>query len=307
MPAELARREIRLARIREAKAELEREAAAGRAESLRELAEGQQQKSETEGLPGSEGKQAATRAVKSRQQAEELERRARDGQGRLPLQEEQDGEAGLPHHRPPATPSGEPKSAAQRNFTDPASRIMRRDGTYLQGYNVQIAVDGKAQVIVAEALTNQPPDQSHLVPLLERLARHLRRLPDVLLADAGYFSAANARYAEAHVPMPLLAVGREHGRGESVGQGREGSAERSRMRERLRSPEGSALYRRRKAIVEPVFGQIREAQGFHRFRLRGLSKVRQEWRLVCLAHNLRKLYRHHWLPRRPVQPCFTPS
>ncbi len=183
---------------------------------------------------------------------------------------------------------------------------MRRDGTYLQGYNAQLAVDAKAQIIVAEALTNQPPDQPHLIPPMKRLALPCGRMPAVVSTDAGYFRPQNVRYAEAHGSQPLIAVGREHGRGQRVAEGQEGQAEAERMRERLPAAEGGALYRRRKAIVEPVFGQLREAQGFRRFRLRGLAKGRAEWRLVCLAHNLRKLYRYAWLLSPPPLSAATP-
>jgi len=89
-----------------------------------------------------------------------------------------DGEDELPSHRVATTPTGKPRPEAQRNFTDPDSRIMKRGATYLQGYNCQIAVDGVAQVILADAVTNQAPDQEHLVPMMARVRHNTGRSPN---------------------------------------------------------------------------------------------------------------------------------
>jgi len=285
LPQELKRRQDRLARIRQAKTELEREAAQSRAAQLRHLADRQQEKSEDEREDSAERQRATRRAEKSRRQAQELDSQA----------EQQSGspESGsLPMHRVAATPEGKPAPRAQRNFTDPDSRIMKRDGGYLQGYNAQVAVDGDYQVIVAQALTNLAADQTHLMPMIERLKTSCDRLPEVLSADAGYFTPENLRYCEDQGLEALIAMGREHGQGERVGGGAQTDENAKRMRTKLDSREGRALYRRRKAIVEPVFGQIREARGFRRFLLRGLSKARDEWAMVCTAHNMVKLHRY---------------
>lgn len=287
LPQELKRRHQRLARIREAKAELEREAAESRAAQLRQLAEGQQKKANDEQEDPVERRRAATRAEKSRRQAQELDPQPKGAQAEQPSAQEEP----LPTHRVGTTPGGKPDSRAQRNFTDPDSCIMRRDGGYLQGYNAQIAVDGDYQVIVAQALTNHAPDQSHLIAMVERVKVTCGQLPEVATADAGYFTPENVRYCEEQGLEALIAVGREHGRGEKVG-GTQADEIAKRMRAKLDSSEGRALYRRRKAIVEPTFGQIREARGFRRFLLRGLSKVRDEWAIVCTAHNMVKLYRY---------------
>ena len=283
LPQELKRRHQRLARIREAKAELEREAAESRAAQLRELAEGQQKKADDEKEDPAERRRAGTRAEKSRRQAQELDPQPRDNW---------EEEAPLPMPRVSTTPEGRPASKAQRNFTDPESRIMKRDGGYLQGYNAQIVVDGDYQVIVAQALTNQAADQSHLIAMIERVKATCGELPEVGTADAGYFTPENVRYCEDQGFEALIAIGREHGRGKGVSAGKQAERSAQRMRAKLDSEEGRALYRRRKAIVEPAFGQIREARGFRRFLLRGLSKARDEWAMVCTAHNMLKLHRY---------------
>ncbi len=283
LPQELKRRHQRLARIREAKAELEREAAESRAAQLRELAEGQQKKADDEKEDPAERRRAGARAEKSRRQAQELDPQPRDSS---------EEESPLPMPRVSTTPEGRPAPKAQRNFTDPDSRIMKRDGGFLQGYNAQIAVDGDYQVIVAQALTNQAADQPHLIAMIERVKATSGELPEVGTADAGYFTPENVRYCEDQGFEALIAIGREHGRGKGVSAGKQAQQSAQRMRAKLDSEEGRALYRRRKAIVEPTFGQIREARGFRRFLLRGLSKARDEWAMVCTAHNMLKLHRY---------------
>lgn len=285
LPEELKRRETRLEKIRQAKAELEREAAQARAERLKQLGQGQQDKAEDPAVEPAESSRARRRAQKSRQQARELEQRS--GQQQLPLESEQE----LPHHHVAHTPEGKPAPKAQRNFTDADSRIMKRGDSFLQGYNAQVAVDGHSQVIVAQALTNQPADQQHLIAMIRRVECNVGRLPQVLTADGGYFTPENSRYCENLQLQAYIALGREHGRGNEVGRGPHENEAAQRMRRRLKSTQGAAIYRRRKAIVEPVFGQIREAQGFRRFLLRSLSKAREQWAMVCTAHNLLKLYR----------------
>jgi len=286
LPKELQRRQQRLARIREAKAALEREAREARAAELREQADGQQKKSEDEREDSQERKRARTRAEKSRKRAQDLDPRSEDEQHELPLTE---GEP-LPNRRVSTTAEGAPARKAQRNFTDPESSIMKRDGGYLQGYNAQIAVDGDYQIIVAHGLTNLAADQTHMKAMIERVRATCGEVPEVLTADAGYFIADNVRYCEQHGIDAFIAVGREHGRGGSVSRGPHTGEIADRMRAKLDSEEGRALYRRRKAIVEPAFGQIREARGFRRFLWRGLSKVRNEWAMICTAHNLMKLF-----------------
>ena len=286
LPEELRRREGRLARIREAREALEREAAEARALELRDQARAQRAKAQDESVDPVERKAAQTRSERREEKARELDGRGPDDEPPPP----QSSDEALPTHQVPTTTDGEPKPKAQRNFTDPESRIMVRDGAYLQGFNAQIAVDEGSQVIVAEALTNQAPDQEHLVPMVERVIANCGEAPDVLTGDAGYFSQANVEHCEQRGILPVISVGRERP-GEQLDAAAAKNTAAQRMRARLRDPEGNRLYRRRKAITEPVFGQIKEARGFRRFLLRGLEKVRKEWSLLCLTHNLLKLYR----------------
>jgi len=286
LPRELQYRAARLQRIREAKAALEKEAAQARAAQLREQAAGQSERAELAPDAG-ERKRAATRAAKSRSHADELSGRPDDdddgGGGAV---------SGLPSHQVPATPSGEPTDRAQRNFTDPDSRIMVRNGVFLQAYNAQ-AVVSESQLVVAHAVTNQPPDTQHLVPMMERVRETCGRMPEQLSADSGYVSEANISYCAAHGIDAYLAVRRKGDDDASLGrlpmtQARELQWE---MHQKVSTPRGRAIYGRRKVIVEPVFGQIKQAMGFRRFSLRGLGKVAAEWAIVCLCHNMLKLRR----------------
>jgi transposase len=280
---ELRRREGRLKRIAEAKLELEEEARRGREAELRERAEELRSRAEVEGDP-IERKRKQTRARRNEEGADRLA-----GSESKPGSDE-DGEDELPSHRVATTPTGKPRPEAQRNFTDPDSRIMKRGTTYLQGYNCQIAVDGVAQVILANAVTNQSPDQEHLVPMMKRVRHNTGRSPSTLSADAGYMSEDNVDFCASHGIDAYLAVGRDkHDRGGHKEPHRQEGGVWRAMREKLSTEPGRQIYSRRKAIVEPVFGQAKEARGFRRFSLRGLKKVRREWTFVCLCSNTLKL------------------
>ena len=206
----------------------------------------------------------------------------------------------LPGHRVRHMQDGTPHAKAQRNFTDPESRIMVKGKAFLQAYNAQAAVDAAHQIIVAEGVSNQAPDQEYLVPMLQRVVQNCGRPPEKLSADAGYFSHANVGACEQRGVDPYIATGREARRtppaGSETPQNEVNEVTtpeqhtRQRMKAKLATEEGRAIYARRKCIPEPVFGQIKEAMGFRRFSLRGLDKVRCEWGLVCLCHNLRKLF-----------------
>jgi len=187
-----------------------------------------------------------------------------------------------PQHRP-----GVPKPSAQRNFTDPESRIMKgRDG-FVQAYNAQAAVDATAQVILAHHLTNNAADQDALGPLLDAIIANTEAAPAEISADSGYCSEANlADLAERGI-RGYVATGRaKHPDG---GEDRRRGPLVSAMRQRLRRAGRRSRYRLRKQVVEPVFGQIKSARGFRQFLLRGIEKVKHEWALVCAAHNLTKL------------------
>ena len=186
---------------------------------------------------------------------------------------------------------------AQRNFTDPESRIMpdgANRGAFLQGYNCQIAVEESHQIIVAAEVMGTAPDQGHLVPMMDRMATQLGRLPERLLTDAGYFSEPALRSLAARGIDVYCPPGRgksEEREGCRRGRPPKGETFAEAQRRKVRRTQGRTHYRRRKAIVEPVFGQMKELQGFRRFLLRGRRKVRGEWFLGCLAHNLKKIHR----------------
>jgi transposase len=195
--------------------------------------------------------------------------------------------------KPPA--DAQPPDRAQRNFTDPEAKIQKTSDGFIQGYNAQIAVDGgPAQIIVAQHVTPAAPDVQQLVPVVTAITQGLRRKPRQVLADAGYWSASNVETLEAKDIEPFIATGRgQHGDpAPAAPRGRppQGLSVKERMARKLATVRGHRLYARRKAIVEPVFGQIKHARGFRQFLRRGLARVQQEWALVCLSHNLLKLH-----------------
>jgi hypothetical protein len=255
---EVARRQGRLAKLREAKAALEAEA------------------------------KAAAQAAQERREAED---RARAAAG----QRQKGGK------QPPDPETVTPKAKAQRNFTDPESRIMKGgDGSWVQGYNAQAAVDRDQQVIVACDLTNQAADAPHLPPMLDQVIANTGCKPDETSADAGYFSEANVKAVEAQqiqalippdrqrhgpFPAPVEPLSAEEGAKLTVAE---------RQRHLLSTASGRAAYAQRKITVEPTFGQIKgspAAPGFRGFLRRGLTKCRQEWGWTCATHNFLKYFR----------------
>ena len=186
----------------------------------------------------------------------------------------------------PTRPPGTPEPTAQRNFTDPESRIMLgRDG-FIQAYNGQAAVDGKSQIIVAHRLTQNASDQDGLLPLLDATALNAGRLPDEVSADNGFCSEANLAGLVERGVRGYVATGRA--KHPAAGKSDSGPLTAA-MRRRLRQGGHRSRYRLRKHIVEPVFGQIKAARGFRQLLLRGVEKVTCEWALICTAHNLAKL------------------
>ena len=285
LPQELRRREDRLRRLREAKAELEAEAKASRAAALRDQARGARKRAQTEERQKVR-RANRTRAQRCDRQAAELEQGETDDF--LTPQ-------GLAKHRARARPDGSPHPKAQRNFVDPDSRIMEQGGAFLQGYNCQLAVDEGHQIIVAQAVTNQCPDNANLIPLLEQVHETCGEVPRRTTADAGYWSpevpeACDRRGTEVYICPDRP---RHLAEDEPPAKSSEPRDERAlaAMREKLQTPEGRAIYARRKAVVEPVNGQIKQARGFRQFLVRGLSAVGAQWSLVCTGHNLLKLYR----------------
>ena len=241
MPDWVADKQARLAKIRQAKAELEAEA-------------------------------------KAKAAAEQAAREKKNGDKLCP------GRKAVP-------PSDVPEPKAQRNFTDPDSRILKTKDGYIQGYNAQAAVDAQEQIIVAHTLSNNGNDQAQLAPLLDATKANLGRNPDEVSADAGYCSAANLRTLIRRRIKGYIATGRQkHGTKSATGKRsvKPGSL-LARMNIRLKRGGHRSRYRLRKQVVEPVFGQIKQARGFRQFLLRGIDKVKAEWAMICTAHNIRKL------------------
>jgi hypothetical protein len=272
LTGEMARRESRLKKIAEAKAALEQEA--------REHAE------------------AAKKAAE-----EKLEERRKKEQAR--------GKKFGGH--PPRIPDPEqarPEPAAQRNFTDPESRIMPdggRKGSFVQAYNVQIAVDSAQQIIVAAEITQESNDKQQLAPMLERVAHNIGAKPRAATADTGYFSESQLTDERVNGIELYVAIGKQkHGEGQPSdvmehgdlsAPSVEADSAKEKMQERLKTEAGQALYKMRKAIVEPVFGQIKAARGIRSFLLRGLAKASAEWKLICATHNLLQLFRSGYRPQ----------
>jgi transposase len=234
LPEELARRETRLKRIREAKRAL--------AARAREKAEGE----------GSDPKQA------------------------------------------------KPKEKDQYNFTDPESRMMKGADGFVQAYNAQAAVEADLQLIVGQTVTQAANDKEQLLPMVETIQEQSGQRPEEILADSGYCSEKNleglesADQPEQKINGYIATERQKHDEYKEPcprGPLPQDATRVDRMRRKLKTKAGKAVYAARKAIVEPVFGQIKQARGFRQFLLRGIQKVRGEWSLVCLTHNILKLYR----------------
>jgi transposase len=199
-----------------------------------------------------------------------------------------------------------PADKAQTNFTDPELHIMQTNN---KGWeycgNAQVSVDGTCQIILACDVTDATNDKQQAAPVAQATlvtlaqagiarpqdeAGQAHAIPATL--DTGYYSEAAAQALEAFGFDPFIATGRQKHHAPEAETSTAPATAQERMAAKVRTPDGKALYARRKVIVEPVFGQIKEARGFRRFLLRGLQKIRGEWRLVCLGHNLLKLWRY---------------
>lgn len=284
---EIRRREERLAKMARVREALKKEVAEARAVRLREQAEELRKKAEDMTRTPAKRAEAATLAKKRDQQASLF-----DDDDRDPPPPSADTD--LPRNVPPHRPDGTPKPKAQRNFTDPDSRIMLRDGAFIQAYNAQVAVDEEHQIIVAAAVSNQAPDAEYFEPMLRRVVQNCDAVPGCVTADSGYFSAAAVRLAEHIGTEPFISVGKHRNDGapiSGVSRPQDRTAAKLEMRALLETKRGREAYARRKATVEPVFGQIRAARRFVQFSFRGLLKNRCEWLLVCATHNVLKLWR----------------
>ena len=269
LTGEMARRESRLKKIAEAKAALEEEA--------RERAEA--------------AKKAAGLKLEER----------------LKREQERGKKFGGHPTQIPDPEQARPEPKAQRNFTDPESRIMpdgAHKGSFVQAYNAQIAVDDKAQIIVAAELTQESNDKRQLAPMLERVEQNMGAKPEAATADAGYCSEEQFTDKRVEGIELYVATGKQkHGLPEPDGAVApeeipvESESAVEKMKRKLKTATGEVLYRKRKAVVEPVFGQIKAARGIRAFLLRGLVKVSAEWKLICATHNLLKLFRSGHRPQ----------
>lgn len=252
LPAELARRETRLAKIQEAKKALEERA------------------------------WAAAQAEEARRQAEDDARRAA-------------GET--PRGRPPVDPTPEPK--AQRNFTDPESKIMKVSNKGFEQCGNAQAVCNAEQIIVAADVTDQANDKRQVQPMVRQAQENLAAAGveekiEALDADSGYYSEENVSHLEGEQVDPYIATERlkhhEKALCDPDSPVPDDLTPKERMARKLRTKQGRETYAQRKGMIEPIFGQIKQVRGFRQFLLRGLAKMRGEWRLICLTHNLRKLF-----------------
>lgn len=251
VPEELARRESRLAKLRAAKEAIEQEA---------------------------------------RDKAEAHARKKAAEQGKAEDEIDAAGEA--------AAERATPKPSSQRSFTDPEARMMKTNHGFDYALNAQAVVDEESQVVLAAEVTQEASDVNQLVPMIEKTGENLEAAgiegsPDTLLADAGYCSEENLQAAEDLEPDVLIATGRQR-HGEKFQKTPRGpipknATRRERMARRLRTKKGSADYARRKAIVEPAFGQMKVRQHAGQLRLRGLAGAQGEWTLHVICHNMRKL------------------
>lgn len=260
LPEALAHAQSRLARIQQAKAELEKEAQ----QKLESATE--QHASRKPGRPRKE-EQGSPRDPQERDKQKKRRRRAR---------------------RNAAGPT------RQYNFVDPDSRVMRDNGRkcFVQGYNAQLAVDTQHQVIVAAEVTQQVTDREQLLPMVDSIRASTQTTPRTVLADAGYWDTASLRDLLRQGIQVLMSPDGEVGTETRLAATVPKNEEAMRMRQLLRTPAGRALYLLRQATVEPVFGCIKEARGLRRFRFRGFTRVQWEWKLICATHNLLKLFRH---------------
>ena len=263
LPPELTHAQSRLERLRQAKAELEREA-------QRELeAAAQNHQPRKHGRPTKE--EAANHPAEDPQQRQKAREQLRRAKSRA------------------AEPS------RQYNFVDPDSRVMKDNARkcFVQAYNAQIATDSYAQVIVAAELTQQTTDRQQLLPMVQAVRGATGSVPETVTADAGYWDTISLRDPAMRGIQALVSPDSQpQPPGAPLPPNAPQNDDAMRMRERLASEDGKALYAKRKATVEPVFGQIKEARNIRRFRLRSLKKVTCEWKLICATHNLLKLFRH---------------
>jgi len=232
---------------------------------------------------------AKIRAAKAELEAEAKAAAEAEARARAEAEEKRKAEGRKKNGKDAAPPSETPDDKAQKNFTDPQSRILKTKDGYIQGWNAQAAVDGEAQIIVAHGLTPSMSDHGQLEGLIDGIQTNLGRRPKEASADSGYLSEANLAALHARGIEPYIATGRAKHPADD--ERKRGGPLTQAMRRKLRQAGWRSRYRLRKQIVEPVFGQIKQERGFRQFLLRGVEKVRAEWAMLCTAHNLLKLAR----------------
>ena len=192
-----------------------------------------------------------------------------------------------------------PADKDQYNFTDPESRIMMGGDGIVQGFNAQAAVEPMLQLIVGQQVTQAANDKEQLAPMVETIEQQAGQRPQAILADNGYCSDQNLEYLESadHPEKRIegyIATGKqkhgEHRKPCKRGPLAKGATRVDRMKRKLQTKVGKAVYAARKCVVEPVFGQIKQARGFRQFLQRGLRKVQGEWALLCMTHNILKVH-----------------
>ncbi len=227
-----------------------------------------------------------TRLEKIRQAQRALKQRARD-------------KAAAQDHSADDVRKAKPRDKDQYNFSDPESRIMKGGDGFLQAYNAQAAVEGVCQLIVGQTVTQAANDKQQLQPLLEAVEQQAGQRPQQVLADSGYCSEQNPQSLESaaapenKIEAYIATKKDKHGeRPPPAKRGplRRGATRLERMKRKLQTRAGAKVYAQRKGIVEPVFGQIKQGRGMRGFLLRGLEKVRGEWALICLTHNILKMH-----------------
>jgi len=221
-----------------------------------------------------------TRIARIREAQKVLEERARE---KAESEKNKDG------------PEAKPETKAQYNFTDPESRILKGSDGFVQGYNSQVAVEPLYQLVVGQTVTQDANDKQQVVPLIEAIEEQAGQKPEEVLADSGYCSEENLKYLAKRRMEGFVATEKQKHteRTEPCPRGPlpKKASRVERMKRKLQTKAGAAIYARRKCMVEPVFGQIKQARGFRQFLLRGLEKVRGEWALVCMTHNLLKFHK----------------
>ena len=243
-------------------------------------------------------KRSADRLAAIRKAKQELEEETKQQAADQQEQKHREAEAAGKTYKPRKDPEeAVPEGKAQRNFTDPESRIMLSGKTIIQGYNTQIAVDSANQVIVATTFSNQAGDTSHLPDLLNAIHKHTGHYPKEVSADAGYYSETNINAIEDTGATALVAPGRithNEWRNQKAPRGRKpkGMTRREEMKRFLSTKLGKARYLLRQITAEPVYGQIKSGRNLRQVLHRGLQKNQCLWNFDAAVHNILKVFRH---------------